>query len=156
SAARTTSAVTTSRQSNASGRCARSNPSLCRPCASHGDAHAVALLTVSLPSEVSTAFAAAGSCELSQTPPAWSWLFRIGGRVTQGADDRAPGQHDLEVVVAEPGGAAQDRVRGALETLLGGALTAQERLGLAITPGLVRHAAQGQARLRDRALVQLQ
>ena len=66
-------------------------------------------------------------------------------------------QLDLEGVVAEALGVAQDALpRPARKCLRVARLARQQRLGLRVAPGLVRHAAQREARLRDRVAVHLQ
>src|SRR5205085_12544927 len=77
-----------------------------------------------------------------------SWAFLPGG-LTQGADDGAPRQLDLEVVVAEALRVTEERLGNPPEIVPGGTLAQQQLLGLPVTPGLVRHAAQRQSHFLD-------
>src|ERR1700719_1409510 len=70
-------------------------------------------------------------------------------RLVQRTHDAAPRQLDLEVVVAEAARLAQYDLRGAQEALPRCRSSPQLRFGFAVAPGLVRHAAQHEARLLD-------
>src|SRR5262249_44282517 len=67
----------------------------------------------------------------------------------QGAYDRASGQTDLEVVMAEALGSLQHKIRSACEHVLIGCLVTQRRLGLRIPPWLVGHAADSETGILD-------
>ena len=83
-------------------------------------------------------------------------LRRAARRLRQRADDGAARQVDLESVVLEALGVAQQEVGRARERRAFGGLPAQRRFGRRIAPRLVRDAAERQPRLLDRVAVELQ
>src|SRR5947209_7146242 len=70
-------------------------------------------------------------------------------RLVQRTHDAAPCQLDLEVVVAEAARLAQHDLRGPQEALPRCRSSPQLCFGFAVAPGLVRDAAQREARLLD-------
>src|SRR5215472_451503 len=82
----------------------------------------------------------------------WSSPRRLGQR----AQDAAPRQLDLEVVVAEPARVSQHGVSGTHEVFARGWRPIQLGFGLRIAPRLVRDAAERQARLFDRAALDVE
>src|SRR4051812_31907123 len=83
-------------------------------------------------------------------------LRRAMGRLRQRAQHGAPCQLDLEVVVAEAARAAQHGLGGARKALARRRRPCELRLGVAVAPGLVRHAAEREARHLDRAALDLE
>src|ERR1700730_13545300 len=83
-------------------------------------------------------------------------LRRAARRLPERAQDRAPRQLDLEVVVAEAARAAQNRVGGAGEILRGRALALELAFRLAVAPWLVGDAAEREARLLDGAVLDVE
>src|SRR6202023_1483750 len=70
--------------------------------------------------------------------------------------NRAPGQLDLEVVVAKPAGVSQHGIGRAREALAGCARSPQLSLRRGITPGLVRDPAERETRVPDGVIVELE
>src|SRR3954463_5949480 len=83
-------------------------------------------------------------------------LGRAAGRLGEGADDGPARQVDLEVVMAETLGLAEDDIRGPGEARLLGRPAAERGLGLGIAPRLVGDAAEGKAGLRDLVALELE
>ena len=83
-------------------------------------------------------------------------LRGAGRRLRQRADDGAASEIDLEGVVLEALGVAQQEVRSARERRLVGGLPAQRRFGRRVAPRLVRDAAERQTGLFDRIAFELQ
>src|ERR1700687_4434464 len=77
-------------------------------------------------------------------------------RLRQRSHDGATRQIDLEVVVPEALGVAQQQIRRIRERGLAGGLPAQCGFGRTIAPRLVRDAAERQACLLDRAAFELE
>ena len=84
-------------------------------------------------------------------------LRRAARRLRQRANDGAAREIDLEGVVLEALGVAQQDVRGAARNVASfGRLPAQRRFGRRVAPRLVRDAAERQARLLDRVAFELE
>src|SRR4029077_1179375 len=77
-------------------------------------------------------------------------------RLRQRAQDGAPRQLDLEVVVAEAARAAQHGLGRTQEALPRRRRSGKPRLGFTIAPRLVRDAAEREARLLDRAALDIE
>src|SRR5258705_7862507 len=85
--------------------------------------------------------------------------LRLGStarRLRERADDGPAREVDLEGVVPEPLGLAQDQIGRLGKRRLAGAAAAQRGLGLDIPPGLVRDAAEREARLPDGVALELE
>src|ERR1700736_1494194 len=110
------------------------------------------------PGEVTQATA---PCDTS-SKPALSYPFvrlRLRGAARglgEGTHNRAPGQLDLEVVVAKPAGVSQHGIGRAREVLASCARSLQLSLRRRITPGFVRDPAEREARVPDGLTVELE
>src|SRR5690606_10568201 len=78
------------------------------------------------------------------------------GRLHQGADNGSPCQLDLEVVMALTSRAVQEQGRVLSEKLSIGCVAYQHAFAFRASPGLVRNATQGYARLLDATVLQVQ
>src|SRR5262245_10176415 len=80
------------------------------------------------------------------SPPCRSALLSsvspVARRLAKGAEDRAPGQLDLEGVVAKALGLTEQGAGDFLKSFPTGFAPAQQLLRLPVTPRLVRHAAE--------------
>src|SRR4051794_6383573 len=82
--------------------------------------------------------------------------LRRGARsLSERTHNRAARKLDLEPVVLETIGIAQQDVSRAFEILLARRLAAQRGFGLRIAPRFVRHATEGEAHVPDPAAVEL-
>src|SRR5258708_1141873 len=82
-------------------------------------------------------------------------LRRAARRLAERAHDRAPRQLDLEVVVAETGRPAQQRVGGASKILRRWTLALEHVFRFAVAPRLVGDAAERDPRVGDVAVLEL-
>src|ERR1700704_1745288 len=83
-------------------------------------------------------------------------LRRATRRLRERADDRAARKIDLEGIVLEALGVAQQRVSRTLEGLGTRRLPAQRCFGSRVAPGLVRDTAKRKTRLLDAVALELQ
>src|ERR1043166_6205657 len=125
-----------------------------RPGALHSPAYLAAPVTLARPS---TRDVGVPICVYIAALP--DFLVRLGLRrclrgLRQRANDRAARKIDLEVVMFEPLRVAQQEIGRAPEGRLVRRLPAQRRFGCRVAPGLVRHAAKREPRVRDPVAVE--